>query len=253
MTTEPTAPAPLCIPREHVDGEPCGPCERRQAHAEGEHELCGPECSATARAPMSPGREQEIRQAQPGAWLPGPWTIRDIEGTADEPGRWELVHHQSGTVLATLPDWAGNIALWAADAHDAVQELLAELDRERVESEKRRQRMAAAEADLLDIRGTLSPNGLPRRVPMELGATIAPVIEWLLNECDELRTELDMAIRAKQENDERFQIMAAEQRERANKAEDELDELKEQLLTTQGDVASEALRADKAADQGPVW
>ncbi|MFI0822269.1 hypothetical protein ACH4TX_42150 [Streptomyces sp. NPDC021098] len=64
----------------------------------------------------------------------------------------------------------------------------------------------------------------------------------------ELRTELDMTIRAKQENDERFQIMAAEQRERANKAEDERDELKEQLLTAQGDVASEALRAE----QGPV-
>ncbi|WP_329330781.1 hypothetical protein OIU81_03085 [Streptomyces sp. NBC_01454] len=35
-----------CIPREHTDGEPCGPCERRQAHAEGEHAFCGDECGA---------------------------------------------------------------------------------------------------------------------------------------------------------------------------------------------------------------
>ena len=84
-------------------------------------------------APLLPEREQEIRQGQPGDWLPGPWTIRDVEGTSDEPGRWELVHHESGTVLATLPDWAGNLALWAADAHDAVPELLAEVTRLRAE------------------------------------------------------------------------------------------------------------------------
>lgn len=87
--------------------------------------------TTTSPGPLTPEREQEIRQGQPGDWLPGPWTIREIEGTAAEPSRWELVHHGSGKVLATLPDWAGNVALWAADAHDAVLELLAELDRAR--------------------------------------------------------------------------------------------------------------------------
>lgn len=42
-------PAPAadraCSPWQHAGGEPCDDCERRQAHAEGEHAFCGPECT----------------------------------------------------------------------------------------------------------------------------------------------------------------------------------------------------------------
>lgn len=41
--------------------------------------------------------------------------------------------------------------------------------------------------DLLHIRGLLSPNGRARQVPFELGAEVAPAIEWLINETAKLR------------------------------------------------------------------
>lgn len=59
---------------------------------------------------------------------------------------------------------------------------------ERLES--RRVRIVKAEADLLDIRGLLSPNGQPRRVPMELGATVAPAVSWLIGRIAALTEDL---------------------------------------------------------------
>lgn len=56
--------------------------------------------------------------------------------------------------------------------------------------EARRVRIVKAEADLLDIRGLLSPNGQPRRVPMELGATVAPAVSWLLGRITALTEDL---------------------------------------------------------------
>ncbi|NJA56692.1 hypothetical protein [Streptomyces sp. NEAU-H3] len=73
--------------------------------------------------PLTPERLREICDVQPGDWYAGPWTQRLVEPAGDEPGRCEVVHEESGTVLAVLPDWAAGIALFIADAHDAVPEL----------------------------------------------------------------------------------------------------------------------------------
>lgn len=84
-------------------------------------------CTRCAPAPLTPEREAIIRQQQPGDWLAEPWMIREtdtVDGTV-----WQVTH--KGTVLATLPDWAGNLALWIAETHEDVPELLAELDRTR--------------------------------------------------------------------------------------------------------------------------
>ena len=75
--------------------------------------------------PLTPEREAIVRQRQPGDWLPDAWLIRDVEtvdGTV-----WQVLHRD--TVLATLPDWAGNLALWIAEVHEDVPELLATIDR----------------------------------------------------------------------------------------------------------------------------
>ncbi|MCT2591089.1 hypothetical protein LHJ74_14425 [Streptomyces sp. N2-109] len=57
-------------------------------------------------------------------------------------------------------------------------------------AERHRLRLVAAEADLMAIRGTLAPSGRPRRVPMPLGARVAPVVEWLADEVAQLRARV---------------------------------------------------------------
>lgn len=98
--------------------------------------------------PMTPAREQEIRETHPGGWYDGPWTHDYVEGEGGEPDYWRVVHHESGTALATLPDWAGGIALFIADAHDAVPELLAEVNRLRKALSEAADQVAELESDL---------------------------------------------------------------------------------------------------------
>jgi hypothetical protein len=79
--------------------------------------------------PMSDDRLAEIAGVQLGDWYGGEWTTDYVEGDGEEPAYWRVIHHESGSVLATLPDYAGPIALWIADAHEAVPELLAQVAR----------------------------------------------------------------------------------------------------------------------------
>ncbi|MEU3903256.1 hypothetical protein AB0F20_05505 [Streptomyces goshikiensis] len=72
-------------------------------------------------------RLAEIAESHPGDWYSGEWRTEYIEGTADELSCYVVKHQESGTILAELPDWAGPIALFIADAHDAVPELVAEV------------------------------------------------------------------------------------------------------------------------------
>lgn len=105
----------------------------------------------TTPAPLTPEREAEIRQTHPGDWYAGPWYSEYIDGQADEPAYYRVVHQESGTVLATLPDWAGPLAAFTADAHDAGPELLDEVKRLRNELTIERiwHRQAARLAELL--------------------------------------------------------------------------------------------------------
>jgi hypothetical protein len=60
---------------------------------------------------------------------------------------------------------------------------VAELEAQR---ERRRLRLIALDNDAQEIRGILSPNGEARKVPMPLGETLAPAVEWLVNRVAEL-------------------------------------------------------------------
>lgn len=57
-------------------------------------------------------------------------------------------------------------------------------------AERDRESLRALRADALNMRGTLAPTGQPRRVPMPLGESLTPVVEWLLDEADRLRTQV---------------------------------------------------------------
>ncbi|MEU2062865.1 hypothetical protein [Streptomyces sp. NPDC013455] len=77
-----------------------------------------------------------------------------------------------------------NVVTYAASLEARVTEL-----EERIE--RRRMRLVAAEADLLAVRGLLSPAGGPRQIPaeVEIHERVAPAVEWLLNRVAELETE----------------------------------------------------------------
>lgn len=91
---------------------------------------------------LSEGRLAVIARTQPNEWLPGPWFQREVEGVGGAPDCFE-VHTANGTVLATLPDWAGNLALWMAEAPEVIAELLAEVNRPRSRSGPRRDLLLA--------------------------------------------------------------------------------------------------------------
>ena len=84
-----------------------------------------------------------------------------------------------------------------ADGYDLVSVVVSALDSAQLlqspetaeRAERHRVRMVAAEGDLLDIRGALSPSGGPRWVPVELGERVAPAVEWLLARVAELEAE----------------------------------------------------------------
>lgn len=65
--------------------------------------------------------------------------------------------------------------------------LLAEVERLRTEAEQRRVELRDRRTEDLNLRGLLAPDGLPRRVPMELGASLVPAVDRLLLELDRFR------------------------------------------------------------------
>src|SRR5690606_35607152 len=75
------------------------------------------------------------------------------------------------------------------DEAERLRARVAELEAQR---ERRRVRLVACEADLGEMRGLLSPNGFPRRIPPEVAIheRVAPAVEWLLNRVSELEARL---------------------------------------------------------------
>jgi hypothetical protein len=88
-----------------------------------------------------------------------------------------------------------NLTSWMGERMGPVLRRLLDAE-ERVE--RRRARLAAAEADLLNVRGLLSPSGGSRRVPaeVEIHERVAPAVEWLLNRVAELEAAQGTVFRA---------------------------------------------------------
>ena len=77
----------------------------------------------------------------------------------------------------------------SGDYRHIMVRLMDEVRRLRAKIEDRRRRLVDAESDLLNVRGILSPNGYPRRVPadVEMVPAVAPAVQWLADEVDQLR------------------------------------------------------------------
>ncbi|MFD7661254.1 hypothetical protein [Streptomyces sp. NPDC059788] len=79
---------------------------------------------------LPPQREAKIRASVPNDWFGPPWTAEYVEGDGKNRAHYQ-VKARNGGVVATLPDWLQDLALFVADAPEAISELLAELDRVR--------------------------------------------------------------------------------------------------------------------------
>jgi hypothetical protein len=55
--------------------------------------------------------------------------------------------------------------------------------------ERHRARLTALQNDALNMRGSLAPTGSDRKVPFELGETLTPAVDWLINRVAELEAE----------------------------------------------------------------
>lgn len=109
----------------------------------------------TSQQPLTDERLTEITETHPGDWYSGEWRSEYVEATGDDESEcayYRIFHVASGAELATLPDRAGPIALFMADAHEAVPALVAEVRRLQQQrryliDQLRRKDAASGEAD----------------------------------------------------------------------------------------------------------
>ncbi|MGW5928024.1 hypothetical protein ACWF2L_17510 [Streptomyces anulatus] len=62
----------------------------------------------------------------------------------------------------------------------------------KAQRERRRGRLVALQNDALNVRGSLAPNGEDRKVPFELGETLTPAVDWLINRVAELENDSNL-------------------------------------------------------------
>lgn len=127
--------------------------------------------------------------ATPGPWCTDAWEI--YQGTEYEPGFSAWIGETCRGTSTPEQDRADAefVAAARTDVPElvaAVQLLTAEVAELEAQRERRRVRLVALQNDALNVRGALSPNGEPRKVPMPLGETLAPAVEWLLGRVAEL-------------------------------------------------------------------
>lgn len=184
---------------------------------------------------MSPERLAEIARMQLGDWYAGPWT-QDPAGVT---GVCRVYHEESDTVLAELPDWAGSIALWMADAHDAVPALLAEVER-------RGARIAELERAAVEGRYSLADLVEEHTDP----GTAALGALWLLRQAT-----TGLALPADQADEVLARHVATACEKAIEDRDDEMERLRErieELVQQRDDLLAEDARREMADDEpGP--
>ncbi|MFE9844755.1 hypothetical protein [Streptomyces goshikiensis] len=105
---------------------------------------------------MSSQREAIVRREMADPTYAGTWHIRDVAVNGVDV--WEVTHGK--TVLATLPDWGGNVALWIADARDDVPQLLALVDQLRAELTESNAKLKIAERQNSELVDVIAGTGL---------------------------------------------------------------------------------------------
>ncbi|MET9142392.1 hypothetical protein [Streptomyces sp. NPDC004042] len=97
----------------------------------------------------------------------------------------ESERHTTNEALADADAEREKLLRWHREDSKQITKLVAQRERRRV-------RLNVAEADLLEMRGLLSPADGPRRIAaeVEIHERVAPAVEWLLTRVTELEAEL---------------------------------------------------------------
>lgn len=159
--------------------------------------------------PLTDQQLADIR-AREAAATRGPWSTARDAGYAEEYGE-TFVANWSGEYMLGVGDISFGVGeeaeadlAFVLGARSDVPALLAELDRlsEQLDRARRGWRIATRRSDLLraeltrrrtddlNIRGALAPADGPREVPMALGDSVAPAVEWLTADRNRLCAEL---------------------------------------------------------------
>lgn len=130
----------------------------------------------TAAAPGGPEDTQNTTQDARTAVLQ---LIAEVRQARRQAEFWESAATRNGELYSACENQRD-------DAREQLAEARRENEQIRARAERDRAQLVRARNDLLHIRGALSPNGHPSRVPMELGERVAPAVEWLLNRLDRI-------------------------------------------------------------------
>jgi hypothetical protein len=132
--------------------------------------------------------EIEVRER---AAFAGPWytdTCTEHDGSTSIG-----VVTASDAWIVPLQDLDPDDAEFMAHARSDVPVLVAEVRRQaaqiaelEAQRERRRVRLVALQNDALSMRGSLSPMGEERKVPLPLGETLTPAVDWLIGRVAEL-------------------------------------------------------------------
>src|SRR5690606_2919459 len=141
--------------------------------------------------PQAPSAERRDRYAKAlFEWVNGAFAWE----TSDDQDSWraeadaaiavaDAEQSELRTRVAELEVEREKLVRWHGEDSKTITTLVARVDRHRA-------RLVALQNDALSMRGALSPNGEARKVPMPLGETLTPAVEWLINRVAELEARL---------------------------------------------------------------
>ncbi|MFE7360700.1 HlyD family secretion protein [[Kitasatospora] papulosa] len=115
--------------------------------------------------------------------LTTPGAVTEVDRLSDE---------LTGANLSLYEEELDNarLRLALASAKRGRRELRAQVVELEAQRDRRRARLVALQNDALSMRGSLSPNGEASKVPFELGPTLTPAVDWLINRVAELEVAL---------------------------------------------------------------
>jgi len=124
------------------------------------------------------------------AWKAVMEWLRDDANREEMQAAWEQDqarrHPVARKLLAKVTELEAErekLVRWHGEDGKAITRLVARVERRQAE-------LVALRNDALNVRGSLSPNGEPRKVPFPLGETLAPAVDWLIARIAELEAEL---------------------------------------------------------------